>query len=92
MAVVLSPPRHLSIAFALVAILIAGQVRAEDTPAPAAAMGQKAGQGPRGAATPPPVLSRPDDRRAAPRGQSESQPIREELRAASVMGHRVGMR
>jgi carboxypeptidase C (cathepsin A) len=52
MAIALSPPRYLSVAFALVAILIAGQVRAEDPPAPAAATGQKAGQGPRGAATP----------------------------------------
>jgi carboxypeptidase C (cathepsin A) len=52
MAIALSPPRYLSVAFALVAILIAGQVRAADPPAPAAATGQKAGQGPRGAATP----------------------------------------
>ena len=52
MAIALSPPRYLSVAFALVAILIAGQVRAEDPAAPAAATGQKAGQGPRGAATP----------------------------------------
>jgi len=52
MAIALSPPRHLGVAFALVAILIAGQVRAEDAPAPAAATGQKAGQGPRGAAAP----------------------------------------
>ena len=52
MAIALPAPRHLSLAFALVAILIACQVRAQDAPAPAAATGQKGGQGPRGAATP----------------------------------------
>src|SRR6202030_3672873 len=52
MRIAFPAPRHLSLSFALVAILIACQVRAQDAPAPAAATGQKGGQGPRGAATP----------------------------------------
>jgi len=51
MAVALSAPRQLSVAFALAAILIAGHLHAEDMPAPAA-LGQKAGQGPRSGASP----------------------------------------
>jgi carboxypeptidase C (cathepsin A) len=54
MAIALPAPRQLSVAVALVAILIAGRLHAEDLPVPqqTPAAGQKAGQGPRSGASP----------------------------------------
>jgi len=54
MAIALPAPRQLSVAVALVAILIAGRLHAEDLPVPqqTPAAGQKAGQGPRSGTNP----------------------------------------